>query len=128
DGDVALHALCDALLGASGLGDIGELYPDNDPKFKGIDSKLLLKDSVRLIKEVGFDIINADITILAQQPKISPYKEEMRKTIADILGIALNKVNVKATTTEQLGFVGRKEGIAVSAATNLKYFNWQSAL
>ena len=128
DGDVALHALCDALLGAAGLGDIGELYPDNDPKFKGIDSKLLLKDSVRLIKEVGFDIINADITILAQQPKISPYKEEMRKTIADILGIALNKVNVKATTTEQLGFVGRKEGIAVSAATNLKYFNWQSAL
>ncbi|ANE35501.1 bifunctional 2-C-methyl-D-erythritol 4-phosphate cytidylyltransferase / 2-C-methyl-D-erythritol 2,4-cyclodiphosphate synthase protein [Campylobacter iguaniorum] len=128
DGDVALHALCDAMLGAAGLGDIGELYPDNDPRFKDIDSKLLLNDTLKRINEVGFKLINVDITILAEAPKINPHKELMRKTVADILKLGQNKVNIKATTTEKLGFVGRSEGIATIATANLRYFNWQEVL
>ncbi|WP_419250198.1 bifunctional 2-C-methyl-D-erythritol 4-phosphate cytidylyltransferase/2-C-methyl-D-erythritol 2,4-cyclodiphosphate synthase [Campylobacter fetus] len=128
DGDVALHALCDALLGAASAPDIGELYPDNDSKFKDIDSKILLQNSVNLIRSIGFDIINADITIIAQSPKISPYKDAMAKIVADILGIPLHKVNIKATTTEHLGFIGRNEGIAANAIVNLKYFNWRNVL
>jgi 2-C-methyl-D-erythritol 4-phosphate cytidylyltransferase/2-C-methyl-D-erythritol 2,4-cyclodiphosphate synthase len=126
DGDVAIHALIDALLGAAGMGDIGMLFPDNDDKYKGIDSKELLKVVVKNIYNFGYVIVNADITIAAQKPRIASYKLLMRKTIANILGCDMQKVNVKATTTEKLGFVGRAEGVAVIANANLKYFDWQN--
>lgn len=126
DGDVAIHALIDALLGAIGAGDIGELFPDTDEKFKNADSKELLKQVVNFIYNVGYKIINCDITIMAQSPKLSPYKQEMRKTISNILHVEPLHVNIKATTTEKLGFVGREEGVAVNATTSLKYFNWKN--
>ncbi len=120
DGDVVLHAICDAILGALALGDIGHLYPDNDDKFKNIDSMLLLKDVYeRMIKE-GYEISNLDVTILAQAPKIQPYSMQMRQNIANCLNTKLNNVSIKATTTEKLGFVGRKEGIAVESVVLLK--------
>jgi 2-C-methyl-D-erythritol 2,4-cyclodiphosphate synthase len=115
DGDVLLHALADALLGAAALGDIGRLYPDNDDKFLNIDSRILLRDTVKRVFELGYNIVNVDVTVLAQVPKISPYQASICKNIASDLQINLNCVNVKATTTEKLGFVGRKEGIAVEA-------------
>jgi len=126
DGDVALHALIDALLGAAGMGDIGMLFPDNDANYKNIDSKELLKEVVEKLYSYGFIIINADITIAAQKPRLAIYKESMRKIIADILNIDRARVNVKATTTEKLGFIGRKEGVGVMANANLKYFNWKT--
>ena len=126
DGDVALHALIDALLGAAGLGDIGMLFPDNDDAYKNIDSKQLLKAVVSKIYSYGFEIINVDITIAAQKPRIAAYKNEMRRTIAKILQIDKARVNVKATTTEKLGFIGRAEGVGVIANANLKYFNWKT--
>ena len=125
DGDVGLHALCDAIFGACGLGDIGEFYPDNDKRFKNINSADLLKDCLNIAKSIGFEIINADITIIAQIPKITPYKSQMRKIVANLLGISPSKVNIKATTTEKLGFIGQKEGLGASASVNLKYFDWQ---
>jgi len=125
DGDVALHSLIDALLGAAGLGDIGMLFPDNDEAYKGIDSKELLKIVVAKIYNYGFEIINVDITIAAQKPRIENYKDQMRQTIATILQIDRARVNVKATTTEKLGFIGRAEGVGVIANANLKYFNWK---
>jgi 2-C-methyl-D-erythritol 4-phosphate cytidylyltransferase/2-C-methyl-D-erythritol 2,4-cyclodiphosphate synthase len=125
DGDVAIHALIDALLGAAGLGDIGELYPDTDSAYAGADSKELLSDTVKRINAYGFEIGNVDMTILAQTPRISPYKEQMRKSIASLLGIRKNFVNIKATTAEKLGFVGRKEGVTVHAVANLTYKNWK---
>lgn len=125
DGDVAIHALIDALLGAAGMGDIGELYPDTDESYEGIDSKKLLTDTVNKLKTHGYEIGNIDLTILAQAPRILPYKKEMRKTIASLLGIRQNFVNIKATTAEKLGFVGRKEGVTVHAVANLTYFNWK---
>ncbi len=124
DGDVALHALIDALLGAIGAGDIGELFPDTDNRYKDIDSKTMLKDVVDFIHNVGFEINNIDITIMAESPKLSPYKEKMRKVISKILSIEPIRVNIKATTTEKLGFIGRKEGVAVEAVATLKYYNW----
>jgi len=126
DGDVALHALIDALLGAIGAGDIGELFPDTDDDYKNIDSKKLLQEVVAFILNVGYRIINCDITIMAQSPKLSPYKDKMRKVIADILDIELVHVNIKATTTERLGFVGREEGVAVNATASLKYYDWKN--
>jgi 2-C-methyl-D-erythritol 4-phosphate cytidylyltransferase/2-C-methyl-D-erythritol 2,4-cyclodiphosphate synthase len=126
DGDVAIHALIDALLGAAGMGDIGELYPDTDESYSGVDSKKLLTDTVNKLKIHGYEIGNVDLTILAQVPKILPYKEEMRKTLASLLGIRQNFVNIKATTAEKLGFVGRKEGVSVHAVANLTYFNWKN--
>lgn len=126
DGDVAIHALIDALLGAAGMGDIGELYPDTDKNYAGVDSKKLLTDTVNKLKTHGYEIGNVDLTILAQAPKILPYKEEMCKTLASLLGIRQNFVNIKATTAEKLGFVGRKEGITVHAVANLTYFNWKN--
>lgn len=125
DGDVAIHALIDALLGASGLGDIGELYPDTDDVYAGADSTELLADTVKKVKSYGFDIGNVDLTILAQAPKILPYKHAMRTTISSLLGIRENLVNIKATTAEKLGFVGRKEGVTVHAVANLTYTNWK---
>ncbi|CZE47601.1 bifunctional 2-C-methyl-D-erythritol 4-phosphate cytidylyltransferase/2-C-methyl-D-erythritol 2,4-cyclodiphosphate synthase [Campylobacter geochelonis] len=124
DGDVALHALTDAILGACGLGDIGEFYPDTDAKFKGANSADLLKDALKRVKNFGYEVVNADITIMAQAPKLGTYKKEMAKNVAQILGI--NRVNVKATTTEKLGFVGRSEGVAVMATASLKYLDWKN--
>jgi len=125
DGDVAIHSLIDALLGAAGMGDIGMLFPDNDAQYKGIDSKELLKNVVQKLCNFGFVIVNVDITIAAQTPKLSEYKLEMRRVIARILEIETSRVNIKATTTEKLGFIGRAEGVGVIANANLKYFNWK---
>ncbi|OIP57830.1 MAG: bifunctional 2-C-methyl-D-erythritol 4-phosphate cytidylyltransferase/2-C-methyl-D-erythritol 2,4-cyclodiphosphate synthase [Helicobacteraceae bacterium CG2_30_36_10] len=124
DGDVAIHALIDALLGAAGMGDIGMMFPDSDETYKGIDSKELLKRVVRKIRDFGFIIVNVDITITAETPRVSKYKLQMRKTLSKILDIDSSRVNVKATTTEKLGFIGRSEGVGVIANANLKYFNW----
>lgn len=115
DGDVALHALTDALLGAAALGDIGQHFPDTDPQYKGADSRVLLRAVVALLQQKQYAIGNVDVTIMAQAPKLAVHIPNMRENIAADLGIALDCVNVKATTTEKLGFVGRKEGIAVAA-------------
>ncbi len=112
DADVALHALMDAMLGAAGMGDIGKYFPDNDEKFKDADSMELLRYTVKLLAVAGWQVGNADITIIAQQPKISPYREQMEANLCKELNLASDALNVKATTTEMLGFVGRKEGIA----------------
>jgi len=124
DGDVAIHALIDALLGAAGMGDIGMMFPDTADEYKGIDSKELLKRVVTKLHNFGFIIINTDLTIAAQKPRIGKYKLQMRRTLAKILCIDSSRVNIKATTTEKLGFIGRGEGIGVIANANLKYFNW----
>lgn len=115
DGDVAIHALCDALLGALALGDIGHLFPDNDPKYKGIDSRLLLKEVYARVRAEGWSLGNADITIALQAPKLAPQIQEMRESLANCLECPIDKISVKATTTEKLGFVGRKEGCEVWA-------------
>ncbi|QIR77279.1 bifunctional 2-C-methyl-D-erythritol 4-phosphate cytidylyltransferase/2-C-methyl-D-erythritol 2,4-cyclodiphosphate synthase [Sulfurospirillum diekertiae] len=124
DGDVAIHALIDALLGAAGAGDIGELFPDNDPRYKNIDSKFLLKEVCSFLAKVGFEIIHCDITVMAEFPRLSAFKDKIRFTLANIMAISPIHVNVKATTTEKLGFVGRCEGVAVSATATLKYYDW----
>jgi 2-C-methyl-D-erythritol 4-phosphate cytidylyltransferase/2-C-methyl-D-erythritol 2,4-cyclodiphosphate synthase len=126
DGDVAIHALIDALLGACGMGDIGELYPDTDNSYANVDSTLLLKDTIQKITSYGFAVRNVDMTIIAQAPKLKPYKMQMRKTLAALLGIRPNVVNIKATTSEELGFIGRKEGVTVHAVANVNYYQWQS--
>ena len=115
DGDVVLHALCDALLGAAALGDIGKHFPDTDPEFKGADSRVLLRHVYRIVQDKGYVLVNADITIIAQAPKMAPYIVTMCGNIAADLNIDVDFINVKATTTEKLGFEGRKEGIAVQA-------------
>ena len=117
DGDVAIHALCDALLGALALGDIGHLFPDTSDEWKGIDSKILLERVVHLVHTGGWKISNVDITIALQRPKLAPHILRMRQTLAPILGIGTDAVSVKATTTERLGFVGREEGCEVWAST-----------
>ena len=116
DSDVAIHALCDALLGAAALGDIGKHFPDSDPAYKGADSRMLLRKVVELLSENHFDISNVDITIIAQRPRLRDYIDTMRGNMAADLGIDLSRVSVKATTTEQLGFEGRGEGIASQAS------------
>lgn len=115
DADVAIHALCDALLGSLALGDIGAFFPDNDPKYKDIDSTLLLSEVVRKIRGGGWEISNVDITISAQKPKLRPFIDTMRRRIADVMEVDADCVSVKATTTEKLGFEGREEGISASA-------------
>jgi 2-C-methyl-D-erythritol 2,4-cyclodiphosphate synthase len=115
DADVLLHAICDALLGAAGLGDIGRHFPDNDPRFKGIDSRELLRDVAKRIGDLGWRTLNVDATIIAQAPKMAPHIGQMVANIAADLGIEPGCVNVKATTTEKLGFTGRGEGIAAEA-------------
>ncbi|RQW62915.1 2-C-methyl-D-erythritol 2,4-cyclodiphosphate synthase [Vibrio viridaestus] len=119
DGDVALHALCDALLGAIAAGDIGRHFPDTDDKWKGANSRELLKDVYKRVVAAGYRLGNADITIIAQAPKMAPYIESMCQAIADDLNCDLGSVNVKATTSERLGFTGRKEGIACEAVVLL---------
>lgn len=115
DGDVVLHALADALLGAAALGDIGKHFPDTDPTFKGADSRVLLRHVYKVVQEKGYQLINADITIIAQAPKMAPHITLMCANIAEDLQVDVDFINVKATTTEKLGFEGRKEGIAVQA-------------
>ncbi|HPF89665.1 MAG: 2-C-methyl-D-erythritol 2,4-cyclodiphosphate synthase [Flavobacteriales bacterium] len=115
DADVLLHALCDALLGAAGLGDIGRHFPDTDARWKGADSKLLLKEVVRLLKEKGWQVGNVDLTLILEKPKIMPHVPAMRSIIAPILGVAEDAVSIKATTNEKMGFVGREEGVAAHA-------------
>jgi 2-C-methyl-D-erythritol 2,4-cyclodiphosphate synthase len=116
DGDVVLHALSDALLGAAALGDIGKHFPDTDPEFKGADSRVLLRHVYGIVQQKGYKLINADITIIAQAPKMAPHIIAMCANIAEDLLVECDRINVKATTTEKLGFEGRKEGIAVQAA------------
>ena len=115
DADVAIHALCDALLGAAAMGDIGRLFPDTAAEFKDIDSRILLRTVVKKLDEAGFSVGNADITIAAQKPKLMPYIEEMRENMASDLCVDIDCVSIKATTTERLGFEGREEGISAYA-------------
>lgn len=119
DGDVAIHALCDALLGALALGDIGKHFPDTSDEFKGIDSKILLARVMELIGQEGWSVVNVDITIAMQRPKLAPYIVAMRECMSGIMGISPDRVSVKATTTEKLGFVGRSEGCEVYAVALL---------
>lgn len=123
DGDVILHAITDALLGAAALGDIGKLFPDNDAAFKGIDSRCLLREAWLKIVAKGYRMGNLDVTIIAQAPKMAPYIPQMRLNIAEDLSCSIDNINVKATTTEQLGFTGRKEGIACEAVALLVKIN-----
>jgi len=125
DGDVAIHALIDALLGASGLGDIGEFYPDTSDEYKGVDSSVLLKDTVERLSSFGYVIGNIDITIIAQTPRLLPYKKDMRFNLSKLLHLTPNLVNIKATTAERLGWIGRKEGVAVEAVATLYYYDWR---
>ena len=120
DGDVAIHALCDALLGALALGDIGKHFPDTSSEFKGIDSKILLGRVMDLVRGEGWEIANADITIAMQRPKLAPYILPMRECLAKVMGCSAGQVSVKATTTEKLGFVGRSEGCEVYAVVLLQ--------
>jgi 2-C-methyl-D-erythritol 2,4-cyclodiphosphate synthase len=120
DADVLLHAICDALLGAVCLGDIGEHFPDTDANYKGIDSKILLQRTYQLVGEKGYTLVNVDSTILLQAPKIRKYVDEMRKVIAEILNVTPEDISIKATTTEHLSFIGREEGIVATANVLLR--------
>ena len=119
DGDVVIHAICDALLGALALGDIGKLFPDTSAEFKGIDSKILLRRVFDVIEESGYQISNIDCTIAMQRPKLRPHIDTMRQTLAQVMGLDVDRVSVKATTTERLGFEGREEGVSTHAVALL---------
>lgn len=119
DGDVAIHAICDAMLGALALGDIGKLFPDTDQQYKGIDSTVLLKHVVELVKSNGYSISNIDCTIAMQRPKLRPHIDTMRARLSEVVGIAVDRISVKATTTERLGFEGREEGVSTTAVVLL---------
>jgi 2-C-methyl-D-erythritol 2,4-cyclodiphosphate synthase len=112
DGDVLIHSICDALLGAANLRDIGYHFPDTDPQFRGIDSKILLSRTIKLLKEKGYALVNVDVTIVLQRPKIKDYIPEMIKILSSVMNIPDENISIKATTTEKLGFIGREEGIA----------------
>ena len=120
DADVGLHAITDALLGAVAAGDIGRLFPPSDPQWKGADSALFLREAVRIITEKGGEIVNIDLTLICEDPKIGPHSQKMQEKVAEICGIAPDQVNIKATTTEKLGFTGRGEGIAAQAVANVQ--------
>jgi 2-C-methyl-D-erythritol 2,4-cyclodiphosphate synthase len=120
DADVLLHAICDALLGALALGDIGVHFPDTDASLKNIDSKILLDKTYLLIKQEGYAVVNVDATLCLQEPKIKPYVPAMQQTIASLIGVTVREVSIKATTTESLGFVGRKEGVVAYATALLQ--------
>jgi 2-C-methyl-D-erythritol 4-phosphate cytidylyltransferase/2-C-methyl-D-erythritol 2,4-cyclodiphosphate synthase len=124
DGDVGIHALIDALLGAAGMGDIGMLFPDSDASYKNIDSTLLLEEVVTKLHNFGYVITNVDLTIAAEVPRLAHYKAKMRQCLSEILHVELSRTNIKATTTEKLGFIGRKEGVAVMATATLNYYDW----
>ena len=119
DADVLLHAVSDALLGAAALGDIGKLFPDSDPQYKGIDSRKLLKHVIDIVTDKGYAISNIDCTISMQRPKLRPHIDTMRERIAEVVGIDVDRISVKATTTERLGFEGREEGVSATAVTLL---------
>ncbi len=120
DGDVLLHALCDALLGAAGLGDIGQHFPDTDPRWRGADSAGFVRAVLGLLQARGLSVLNADLTLIAQAPRLAPHREAIRERIAQLLGTESARVNLKATTTEGLGFLGRTEGIAAQATVLLR--------
>ncbi len=120
DGDVLLHALCDALLGAAGLGDLGEHFPDTDPAYRGIASSVLVERVVALLRAHKYRVVNVDATVVLQEPKIAPYRQAMRERIAALCGVAVERVSIKATTPEHLGFVGRGEGIAAFCVCELQ--------
>jgi 2-C-methyl-D-erythritol 4-phosphate cytidylyltransferase / 2-C-methyl-D-erythritol 2,4-cyclodiphosphate synthase len=124
DGDVVIHSVIDAILGAIGGGDIGEFFPDNDAQYKNIDSKKLLDYIVDFVNKVGYDIVNIDLTIIAQKPKINQYKSQIQKSLANIINIPQRFINIKATTAEKMGFIGREEGVAVQSIANLKFNDW----
>jgi len=119
DGDVVIHALCDALLGAMALGDIGQHFPDTEQSYKGIDSRILLKEVMNKVRDDGMKLGNADITVIAQEPKLAPYIQAMREVLSTDMSTAMSNVSVKATTTEKMGFTGRAEGIAVQVTVLL---------
>ncbi len=121
DGDVVLHALSDALLGALALGDIGQHFPDTDPEYKGADSRILLKHVYQLILDRGYHLNNADITVVCERPKLAKHNLEMRQSIADVLEVDITQISIKATTTEQLGFTGRQEGILATATVLISH-------
>lgn len=120
DGDVAVHALCDALLGAVAAGDIGKLFPDTDAAYKGIDSCLLLERTMKVVRAEGYEVENVDITLALERPKLRPHIDSMRQKLARVMGVEIGQVSIKATTTEKLGFTGRQEGIAAYAVALLK--------
>lgn len=120
DGDVLIHALCDAILGAAAMGDIGKHFPDTDDEWSGVDSRYLLRHVISLVKDKGYGLSNADMTIIAQAPKMAPHIQDMRALLATDCQCSIDDINVKATTTEKLGFTGRKEGIAAHAVVLLK--------
>ena len=115
DGDVVIHAICDALLGAAGLGDIGHFFPDNDSNYKDIDSKILLKDVYKMIQQKNFSVVNVDVSIVLEVPKLKNYLLDMKMQISKCINISVNDINIKATTSEKLGFIGREEGVACYA-------------
>jgi 2-C-methyl-D-erythritol 2,4-cyclodiphosphate synthase len=119
DGDVVLHALCDALLGAAGLGDIGQHFSDKDARWKGADSSQFVTAVLKMLTDRGLRVGNADVTVICEVPKVGPVREQMRRRVAELLGVTLENVNIKATTTERLGFLGRAEGIAAQAVVLL---------
>ncbi|MCS7224148.1 MAG: 2-C-methyl-D-erythritol 2,4-cyclodiphosphate synthase [Armatimonadetes bacterium] len=119
DGDAALHALCDALLGALGWGDIGQWFPPSKPEYQGADSRQFVLRIMEQIRAAGWSVVNADITVVAEEPKLAPYRDQMRQVVADLLAVPTKQVSVKATTTNALGFVGRQEGIAAVAIVAL---------
>ncbi len=123
DGDAVIHALCDALLGAAALGDIGTFFPDTDATLENMDSRVFLRRIMELLREKGYKPVNADITVIAQAPKLLPYIGDMRITLTGDMGIETNQVNIKATTTEEMGFIGRREGLAVHAVVLLQELN-----
>jgi 2-C-methyl-D-erythritol 2,4-cyclodiphosphate synthase len=120
DADVLLHVICDALLGALALGDIGTHFPDTDATYKGIDSKILLKRTYDMVLERGWKLANVDSTVCLQRPKLKPHIQDMRRTIADVMGVAVDQIGIKATTTDWLGFVGKEEGISAHAVVLLE--------
>lgn len=128
DADVLLHAICDAILGAVGEGDVGRHFPDNDSTFKGIDSRKLLTETVIIAKGRGYLVGNLDATVIAQQPKLAPYVQQMVENIAEICDVDIRQINIKATTTEELGFVGRGEGISAHAVVLMKNVDISSEL
>lgn len=125
DGDVLIHSVIDALLGACGAGDIGEFFPDTDDKYKNIDSKVLLDEIVSFVNSVGYEIVNVDLTIIAQKPRINKHKLEIKESLSKLIKLKRQFINIKATTAEKLGFIGRGEGVAVLSNVTLKYFDWR---
>ena len=120
DADVLLHAICDALLGAACLGDIGQHFPDTDTAYKNIDSRILLEETMKLIEKEGYRLVNIDSTLCLEEPKIKPYVQQMREAIASVIGTGIENISIKATTTEQMGFVGRKEGVVAHTTVLLE--------